>query len=128
MLKGIFAKLFAPKKVWAVYNPTKRAVWCSKVDCPNLNRKITYDITKDDDLEEIVMTGVSQDMADEEGVIRKTKRVSTPTIKHHDLGVIAAFPTEKEAVDFIKGHFKSNQNTIDKETEYELLISEIVLT
>ena len=121
----MFAKFFAPHTLWAVYNPTKRAVWCSKVDCPNLNRKITYDITKDEGLEEIVMTGVSEEVASGEDVVRKTKRVSTPTIKYHDLGVIAAFPTEKQAVEFIKNHFETHQNTIDRDSEYELLISEI---
>ena len=128
MLKGWIARFFAPSGIWVVHNPKHRAVWCSKTDCPHLNRKITYDIVKDDDVEDIILTGVSEEMAHGEDVTRRTRRVSTPTIKHHDLGVLAAFPTEKEAVEFLKTYFQTHQDKIDTDSEYELLISKIDMT
>ena len=52
------------KSIWVVYDASKMSVWCSKSDCPKLNRKVTYDVvkegeTEDGELEEIITQGIT---------------------------------------------------------------------
>jgi len=117
--------------IWVVHNPNKRAVWCSKTDCQMLGRKTTYDVVKentDPEAEDIIMTGVSKEASEDEGVKRKVKRVGAPTVKLDNLGVVAAFTSKKKAVDFMNNYFRLNQKSITGEEDYELQMTEVKVT
>ena len=117
--------------IWVVHNPHERAVWCSKTDCAMLGRKTTYDIVKenkDPEAEDLIMTGVSKEASDEEGIKRKVKRVGSPTVKLDNLGVVAAFTTKTKALDFMDTYFKLNQKSITGEGDQELQMTEIKVT
>ena len=98
---------FRTKAIWVVHNPKQRARLCHKIDCeccPSLGRPITYDIVKEGivpnaegQIEDIIMQGVSEDQANAEGVKQRVKRLGAPTIKHHPLGLVAAFTSKKKA-------------------------------
>jgi len=119
------------KSIWAVHQPSRRAVWCSKSDCPKLGRKATYDVVlkeqeenEDGKLESIIKTGLAPEDVHDADIERKVKRVGSPTVKLHDLGVVAAFSTKSKALTFIKEYFEANQ---DKSPD-ELLLSEVKVT
>ena len=38
--------------IWVVYDPSKISVWCSKTDCPLLERDITYDVIREEEGED----------------------------------------------------------------------------
>jgi len=124
--------LFRPKSIWVVHNPVKRAIWCSKSDCPKLGRKEVYDVvldeteeTADGELEQIIKLGVTAEAEiDESKIVKKVRRVSEPTIQHHSLGVVAAFHSRKKALRFLDEHFKSNQG----QSPDSLELAEIKLT
>jgi len=117
------------KSIFVVYNPRRQARWCSKIDCPALGRKTSYDVVRevDGEAENIIQTGVSQEASEEEDVTQRVKRVSEPKIKFDDLGIIGAFTTKKKAVDFAENYFRLNQGSLG-EDDYELRISEIQVT
>lgn len=124
--------LFKPKSIWVVHNPAKRATWCPKSDCPKLGRKEVFDVVlaeteenADGELEQIIKLGVTTDAEiDEDKVVKKVRRIGEPTIKHHSLGVIAAFASKKKAAHFMEEYFKSNQDRSPDSLE----LSEIQLT
>tara|TARA_Y100000004_G_C8949414_1_gene427749 strand:- start:2188 stop:2655 length:468 start_codon:yes stop_codon:yes gene_type:complete len=123
-LKKTLATLMASKSeteltttsVWVVFDATRTGVWCSKTDCPKLARDISFDVAEevqtDDGLEAVIKTGLSEEEA--ESYENRKKRIGSPTIKHHDLGVIASFSTEKKATKFIKHYFKVNQRRFEQ--------------
>ena len=74
------------------------------------------------------MTGVSKEASNEEDVKRKVKRVSAPTVKLDNLGVVAAFTSKKKAIDFMDNYFKLNQRSITGEGDQELQMTEIKVT
>jgi len=118
------------KSIWVVYDATKTSVWCSKSDCPKLNRKVTYDVIKeeegdDGELQEIITQGVSEEMVKSGDYDRSVKRVGEPTIKNHDLGVMAAFTSKKKATDYIEEYFRLNRNNFDKENLPDVCLTEI---
>ena len=51
-------------------------------------------------------------------------RVGGPTIKLHDLGVVAAFTTKMKAIAFIDEYFKTNQD----QNPGELMMTEVKVT
>ncbi len=114
--------------IWVVYDPSKISVWCSKTDCPLLERDVTYDVikeeeTEDGELESIIKHGVSEEESQEyDGRI---KRVSSPRVKHHDLGVLASFTSKKKATDYIEEYFRLNRETLSGKGGAELGLSEI---
>ena len=129
-IEGKGVELSLPS-IWVVHNPNKRAIWCPNVDCSSMCRKTTYDVVKentDPEAEDIIMTGVSKEASEEDDVKRKVKRVSAPTIKLDNLGVVAAFTTKKKAIDFMDNYFKLNQNTISGDEDYELQMTEVKVT
>ena len=67
---------------------------------------------EDDGIEAIIKTGLSKDEAD--SYENKKKRIGSPTLKHHDLGVIASFTSKKKATDFIERYFKLNQRKFEE--------------
>jgi hypothetical protein len=110
------------KSIWAIHQPAKRATWCSKSDCPKLGRKTTYDVVKkDENLEDIIMQGVSEEDSNAEDVEKKVKRVGSPTVKLHDLGIMAAFTSKSKAQSFMQEYFEANQN----QNPDDLLMTEI---
>jgi len=102
--------------IWVVFDATKTGVWCSKTDCPKLRRDVSFDVAEevetDEGMEAIIKTGLSEEEA--ESYDNKKKRVGSPTLKHHDLGVIASFTTKKKATDFIERYFKLNQRKFEE--------------
>ncbi|MEC8736936.1 MAG: hypothetical protein VXX91_01805, partial [Planctomycetota bacterium] len=108
----------------------RQARWCSKIDCPALGRKTSYDVVRevDGEAENIIQTGVSEEASEEDDVTQRVKRVSEPKIKFDELGVIGAFTTKKKAIDFAENYFRLNQSTIGDTDDYELRISEIKVT
>ena len=52
------------KSIFVVYNPRKQARWCSKIDCPALGRKTSYDVVRevDEEAEALIQTGVSEEV------------------------------------------------------------------
>jgi len=119
--------------VWVVYNPSKISVWCSKTDCPLLGREVTYDVVKeeeqeDGELEAIVKTGVSEEESETGEYNARVKRVSSPKIKHHDLGVIASFTSKKKATDYIEEYFRLNRETLSGKDAPDIGLSEIIIT
>lgn len=118
--------------IWVVYDITKTAVWCSKSDCPKLLRKVSYDIVKeeedaDGELQSIIQTGVSEEQADSEEYTQRVKRIGSPTIRNHNLGVIAAFTSKKKATDYIEEYFRLNQLNFAGKEYPEIGLTEINL-
>ena len=116
--------------IWVVYDPSKISVWCQKTDCPLLGREVTYDVMKeeekdDGELEAIITTGVSAEESESGDYDARIKRVSSPKIKHHDLGVIASFTSKKKATDFIEEYFRLNRETLSGENSMELGLTEL---
>jgi len=114
--------------IWVVYDPSKISVWCSKTDCPLLERDITYDVIKeeegeDGELESIIKHGVSEE--ESEDYDGRIKRISSPRVKHHDLGVLASFTSKKKATDYIEEYFRLNRETLSGKGGAELGLSEI---
>jgi len=123
--------LFKPRAIWVVHNPNRKATWCSKSDCPKLGRKTTYDVVlreqqenADGELENIIQLGVQPDYVEDEKIEKKVRRVGEPTVKLHELGVVAAFTSQKKAVSYLENYFKERQN----ESPEDLSITEIKLT
>jgi len=123
--------LFKPKSIWVVHQPSRRATWCSKSDCPKLGRKTTYDVVlreqqenADGELENIIQLGIQADYVDDTKIEKKVRRVGEPTVKLHALGVIAAFTSEKKALNYLDEYFREHQ---DKSPD-DLSITEIKMT
>lgn len=119
--------------IWVVYDPSKISVWCSKTDCPLLGREVTYDVVKEEEQEDgeseaVIKTGVSEEESESGKYDARVKRVSSPKIKHHDLGVIAAFSSKKKATDYIEEYFRLNRETLSGENTSEIGLSEIIIT
>jgi hypothetical protein len=119
--------------IWVVYDPSKISVWCEKTDCPLLGREVTYDVLKEEEQEDgelgsIVTTGVSEEESESGDYDARIKRVSSPKIKHHDLGVIASFTSKKKATDYIEEYFRLNRGNFTGETAPEIGLSEIIIT
>ncbi len=119
--------------IWVVYDPSKISVWCQKTDCPLLGREVTYDVMKeeekeDGELEAIITTGVSEEESESGDYDARIKRVSSPKIKHHDLGVIASFTSKKKATDYIEEYFRLNRGNFTGENAPEIGLSEIIVT
>ncbi len=119
--------------IWVVYDPSKISVWCQKTDCPLLGREVTYDVVKeeekdDGELEAIITTGVSEEESESGDYDARIKRVSSPKIKHHDLGVIASFTSKKKATDYIEDYFRLNRGNFTGENAPEIGLSEIIVT
>lgn len=118
------------KSIWIVYDASKISVWCSKSDCPKLNRKVTYDVVKeeeseDGELEEIITQGVTEEMVKSGDYDRSVKRVGEPTTRHHDLGVLASFTSKRKATDYIEEYFRLNRGTFDKNALPDICLSEV---
>ena len=96
--------------IFIVFNPNQRPTWCHKTDCPALGRKVTYDVVKDDGLDKVIQTGVSEEDAEAEDVEMKVKRLGSPTINYHHLGILPAFTKKQKALSFMDEYFKLNQN------------------
>ena len=129
-IEGKGVELSQPS-IWVVHNPNKRAIWCPNIDCTSMGRKTTYDVVKentDPEAEDIIMTGVSKEASEDEGVKRKVKRVGAPTVKLDNLGVVASFTSKKKAIDFMNNYFRLNQNSITGEEDYELQMTEVKVT
>ncbi len=119
--------------IWVVYDASKISVWCSKTDCPLLGREVTYDVVKeeesdDGELESIIKTGLSEEESNNGDYNARVMRLSSPKIKHHDLGVIASFTSKKKATTFIEDYFRMNRATLSGKDAPEIGLSEIVIT
>ena len=119
--------------IWVVYDPSKISVWCQKTDCPLLGREVTYDVVKeeeqeDGELDSIIKTGVSEEESESGDYDARIKRVSSPKIKHHDLGVIAPFTSKKKATDYIEEYFRLNRGNFTGENAPEIGLSEVIIT
>ena len=110
--------------IYVVFNPNQRPTWCHKTDCPALGRKITYDVVKDDGLDKVIQTGLSEDDAQGDDVEMKVKRVGSPTVKRHDLGILGAFTKKQKALDFMSDYFKLNQD----QSPEDLQMCEVTVT
>ena len=86
------------KSIFVVYNPRKQARWCSKIDCPALGRKTSYDVVRevDEEAEALIQTGVSEEASQGEDVKQRVKRVSEPKVKFDDLGVLGRSPPKRK--------------------------------
>jgi hypothetical protein len=119
--------------IWVVYDASKISVWCSKSDCPLLGREVTYDVVKeqesdDGELESIIKTGISEEESAGGDYDARVKRLSSPKIKHHDLGVIASFTSKKKATSFIEDYFRMNRATLSGNDAPDIGLSEIIVT
>jgi len=119
--------------IWVVYDASKISVWRSKSDCPLLGREVTYDVVKehesdDGELEAIIKTGLSEEESAGGDYDARVKRLSSPKIKHHDLGVIASFTSKKKATNFIEDYFRMNRATLSGNDAPEIGLSEIIVT
>lgn len=117
--------------IWVVHQPDRTATWCSKSDCPKLGRKKSYDLilketqeNEDGELEHLIKEGVAPEDVNDEEVETKIARVGGPTVKLHDLGVVAAFTTKLKAIAFIDEYFKTNQD----QNPGELMMTEVKVT
>jgi hypothetical protein len=106
-------------------------MWCHRSDCPNLERKISYDVLEETgetdeegELEYLIRTGVSEEETKKDDVKGSIKRVGSPTKKNHDLGVLASFSSKSKAIGFIETYFKLNQDS----SPDDLQITEITIT
>jgi hypothetical protein len=91
---------------------------------------VTYDVVKeeedeDGELQEIITQGVSEEMVKSGDYDRSVKRIGEPTIRNHDLGVLAAFTSRKKATDYIEEYFRLNRDSFDKESLPDICLTEI---
>ena len=102
--------------IWVVFNPKQVGVWCEKSGCPVTGRRSKLEtvrlrksqtmsafLTDDDGVQEDIVE--DDDDEYEVKVLRDTGNQNA----HHRLGVVAAFPKEKEARDYIQNYYKMNQ-------------------
>ena len=114
--------------IWVVYDPSKISVWCSKTDCPLLERDITYDVIKeeegeDGELESIIKHGVSEEDSEEyDGRIKRVEFAASKTPRPRR---IASFTSKKKATDYIEEYFRMNRETLSGKGGAELGLSEI---
>jgi len=79
--------------------------------------------SEDGELEAIIKHGLSEEESEEYDA--RIKRVSSPRVKHHDLGVLASFTSKKKATDFIEEYFRLNRETLSGENSMELGLTEL---
>ena len=82
----------------------------------------------DGELESIIKTGLSEEESNSGDYDARVMRLSSPKIKHHDLGVIASFTSKKKATTFIEDYFRMNRATLSGKDAPEIGLSEIVIT
>ena len=114
--------------IWAVYDPTKVGVWCSKSDCPLSGRKVSMETVSLDEEQEME-TGEEKDSDFVVGV--KVIRDYGPTTKNHALGIIASFRSQEEGSKFIQTYYKQRQSefgSVPIEHIPQLELVEITLT
>jgi len=92
--------------IWAVYDPTKVGVWCSKSDCPLSGRKVSMETVSLDENQEME-TGEEKDDDFILGV--KVIRDHGPLTKNHALGIIASFRSQDEGSKFIQTYYRAKQ-------------------
>jgi hypothetical protein len=114
-------------EIWLVYDPSLIQVWCSKVDCPHLNRVVEKEIieqtvTVDENLADILDAKVG-DKVDVEVVVHS---VSSPRANNHPLGVVATFGTEREASKWVENFYKKNRFDDDK-VDQQFCIAQVTL-
>lgn len=102
--------------IWVVFNPKQVGVWCEKSGCPVTGRRSKLETVRlkksqtmsafltDDDAEQ---DDIVDDEEDEYEV--KVLRDTGNQNAHHRLGVVAAFPKEREAREYIQNYYKMNQ-------------------
>jgi len=102
--------------IWVVFNPKQVGVWCEKSGCPVTGRRSKLETVRlkksqtmsafltDDDAEQDDIVGDEEDEY-EVKVLRDTGNQNA----HHRLGVVAAFPKEREAREYIQNYYKMNQ-------------------
>ena len=140
------------ESIWAVHDPSKVQVWCSKIDCGLGGRKLSTqtihlpvdhtisaaldgtDVEEDDPFErddngEVIL---DDDGEPKKRVVEvKVLRESGPTVKHHSLGIIASFTSERSAIKFVTDHYKRNQmvfSSMDPQDVPQLEVVEILIT
>ena len=102
--------------IWVVFNPKQVGVWCEKSGCPVTGRRSkleTVRLRKSQTMSAFLTDeeGEQEDIEEEDDdeyevkVLRDTGNQNA----HHRLGVVAAFPKEKEARDYIQNYYKTNQ-------------------
>lgn len=99
-----------------MFNPKQVGVWCEKSGCPVTGRRSKLETVRlkksqtmsafltDDDAEQ---DDIVDDEEDEYEV--KVLRDTGNQNAHHRLGVVAAFPKEREAREYIQNYYKMNQ-------------------
>ena len=103
--------------IWVVFNPKQVGVWCEKSGCPVTGRRSKLETVRlrksqtmsafltDDEAEQEDLS----DDEDEDEYEVKVLRDAGNQNAHHRLGVVAAFPKQKEARDYIENYYKMNQ-------------------
>jgi hypothetical protein len=114
-------------EIWLVYDPTHIQVWCSKVECPHLNRTIEKEvIAQTVTVDENLATILDADVGDEVDVGIEVRRVSSPRTNHHPLGVVAAFATEREAAKWVENTLKRHRFDESKQDQH-FCITQVML-
>jgi hypothetical protein len=100
--------------IWVVFNPKQVGVWCEKSGCPVTGRRSkleTVRLRKSQTMSAFLTDeeGEQEDIEDDDEYEVKVLRDAGNQNAHHRLGVVAAFPKEKEARDYIQNYYKTNQ-------------------
>ena len=104
-------------ELFLVYNPYKMRVWCSKSDCPHLGRESRIEMVQQPLPEEV------DSESDSERVEVPVVRLSEPKNGAHELGIMAVFGTEREAVKFVETYYKRNKHMMEE--GFNLCISKV---
>ena len=101
--------------IWVVFNPKQVGVWCEKSGCPVTGRRSkleTVRLRKSQTMSAFLTDeeGEQEDIEDDDEEYEvKVLRDTGNQNAHHRLGVVAAFPKEKEARDYVQNYYKTNQ-------------------
>ena len=101
--------------IWVVFNPKQVGVWCEKSGCPVTGRRSkleTVRLRKSQTMSAFLTDeeGEQEDIEDDDDEYEvKVLRDTGNQNAHHRLGVVAAFPKEKEARDYVQNYYKTNQ-------------------
>ncbi len=105
------------ESIWAVFNPSKVSVWCEKSNCPVTGRRTSLskiELKKSQTLsasldgEDIESVTEDEDTVTEVNVLRD----EGPKFRHHPMGVVAAFRTQRGAQKYIETYYRANQDSL----------------
>jgi hypothetical protein len=105
------------KSIWAVFNPRKVSVWCEKSNCPVTGRRTklsTIELKKSQTMSAFLTGEAEEPVTEDSDEITQVSvlRDAGPKFRHHPIGIIASFRTQRKAQKYIESYYRANQDTL----------------